>query len=185
MVLDIDFLLRNFYGIIGAMIAFSTLMYYFRRDVSKLEEDIEKIYNDKIKLIDQEMLQFALNLSKKDKLDDDDKNEFIYLSFLLSGLEIFKEEIHEFIDELTEDLKQLGALTAISIFIPAVMWILPPEQDPMKILSPVVFGILLLLAYSVYRLYQKFREHRELEKKLNKIGSVKNISELEPILMGD
>ncbi len=180
-----DLLLRNFYGVIGAMVALSALMYHFRRDVSKLEEKIETIYNDKIKLVDQEMLQFALDLSKKDKLDDDDKNEFIYLSFLLSGLEMFKEEIHEFIDELTDDLKQLGALTALSILIPAAVWILPPEQDPTKVLSPVMFGILLLFAISVYRLYQKFKEHRELERKLNKISSVKNISGLEDILMGD
>ena len=86
---------------------------------------------------------------------------------------------------MTNDLKQLSALIAISIFIPAIMWILPTEQDPIKVLSPVMSGILVLFAISVYRLYQKFREHRELERKLNKISSVKNINDLENILMGD
>ena len=185
MVFDMNMLLQNFYGVIGIMFALLTLMYYFRRDVSKLEEKIETIYNDKIKLIDQEMLQFALDLSKKGKLDDNDKNEFIYLSALLSGLEVFKEEIHEFIDELTDNLKGLGTLIALSILIPVAVWITPTEQNPTKILSPVVIIVLALFAILVYGLCQKFREHRELERKLNKISSAKNISDLEDILIGD
>ena len=43
MALDIGMLIKNFYGVIGAMVAFSALMYHFRRDVSKLEEKIETI----------------------------------------------------------------------------------------------------------------------------------------------
>ena len=98
---------------------------------------------------------------------------------------MFKEEFHEFIDELTDNLRQLGALIAVSIPIPAIMWLLPPEQDPTAILLPFVLVILFLFAMVVYKLFQKFKEHREFEKKVNKIGSVRNISELEDILMGD
>ena len=82
MSLDTDMLFRNFWGVIAAMVALSGMTYHFKKDVSKLEEKIENVYNDKIKLIEREMLQFALNLSKKDKLDDDDKNGHVTIMLM-------------------------------------------------------------------------------------------------------
>ncbi len=185
MTLDLDILYRNFSGIIVVLMSFLGFVLYFRKDALKLIDDVEKIYVEKTRLIEQEIISFASSLREKNQIDEEDKAEFITLSYLLSELEILKDRVEWFIDDLTTFLKKIGILTAILIIsVPLFALMPPPDQD---IVRPVVMITLILAVGSAT--YKFFNEHlgeyRRLESKINQIKSIRNIDELEELLIGD
>jgi len=185
MTLDFDILYRNFSGIIIIFMSFLGFVWYFRRDALKLAEDVEKVCGEKIRIIEQEIISFSSSLREKNQIDDDDKTKFITLSYLLSDLEILKDRVEWFIDDLTDLLKKMGILTAILIISIPLFTIVPsPEQD---VVRPVVIIILIFaVGNAIYKFFNEHLvEYRKIESKINQIKSVRNINELEEILIGD